>query len=183
VRRRSVLRSNEKVKLIGVKRIDSTNMYLKNNYFKHSSFTFIRADYQTEGRGQFDRKWYSLANENLLFSFLLRNVAFKNIMSIRKIVVDTIIKQLEKYRIKPVFKEPNDIYVNNKKIVGILIETKTAVKDFDYVVIGIGINTNQVEFGDLVATSIKLELNHDVDIKELYKELVKELIFKIQEVD
>ena len=62
-------------------------------------------------------------------------------------------------------KWPNDIYINDKKISGILIESQIFNKKIKQVVIGIGLNINQNNFDDLNATSILKETGYESDIK------------------
>ena len=67
-------------------------------------------------------------------------------------------------------KKPNDIYINNKKLAGILIETKYLENKLLYVIIGIGININQKKFPKEIkttATSIFLETGKTFDVYEV----------------
>lgn len=74
------------------------------------------------------------------------------------------------------FKEPNDIYVNDQKICGILIETQAESKVFDYLIIGIGLNVNQLEFAQSNATSLGLILKQKSEIKVVLNELIHILL-------
>lgn len=70
------------------------------------------------------------------------------------------------YNIKLQIKQPNDIVYNGKKIGGILTETKISGEIVKYIVIGIGINTNQEKFEDEIiniASSIKNEFGLKID--------------------
>ncbi|MFA5692231.1 MAG: biotin--[acetyl-CoA-carboxylase] ligase [Acholeplasmataceae bacterium] len=165
-----------KVKVIDFKKIGSTNDYLKENHQKLDSFTFIKTKYQLEGRGQFDRKWVSFKGRNLLFSFIIKNLLYSQINLIKDWVKNSIIELLENLGLKPYFKEPNDIYVNNKKICGILIETKSDEKMFKYVIIGIGLNVNQIIFPSLNATSILKETKKSNKIKKIFNDLLNILL-------
>ena len=125
--------------------LDSTNDYLKNNYESLNNLTFVSADYQIKGRGRNERKWFSSKGENLLFSILIKeNITLKEpgLYSIYCIV--EIAKYLEKIGLKNVLiKWPNDIYVNDKKILGVLSEGKYLGSNLLYVIVGIGLNVNQ----------------------------------------
>ena len=73
-------------------------------------------------------------------------------------------------------KWPNDVYVNDKKICGILLEGNVN----EYLVIGVGLNVNQIKFdGDyrIEPTSMKIEMNKTISLEELEVELF-EFIFK-----
>ena len=85
---------------------------------------------------------------------------------------------LDQYNINLKIKFPNDIYYNNKKIGGILTESKVRGEIVKFVVIGIGINTNQEEFNPElkeIATSIKNEFN----IKVNNENIIKNILYQI----
>ena len=173
----------DKIKIIAFDEIDSTNDYLINNYQKLQSYTIVKTNFQTKGRGQFKRGWFSNKGENLLFSILLKDILIKQIDLIKNIVKESLIKLLEQYNIKGIFKEPNDILVNSKKILGILIETKTKNHEkFDYIVIGIGININQKEFNDLNATSFYNITNKKYNNNEILQEFIKIFCNKLRQL-
>lgn len=162
------------MKIIEFEDIDSTNEYIKRNYEKLDNFTFVTSLYQSNGKGRFFRKWESIKGENLLFSILIKadNLIdnFSN-YSINSAIC--IAKYLEFLGVDNVsIKWPNDVYVDNRKIAGILLEGCLP----KYIVIGVGININQTDFPkDLnhPATSIKL-----LSIKKDFKELKEELFNK-----
>ena len=94
----------------------------------------------------------------------------------------------EKYGINLQIKAPNDIYYNEKKVGGILTESKIVGQKTKYIVVGIGINTNGKNFSDdirNIATSIKKEFNIDVDnlfiVNEFCKIFEKRLMKRIEE--
>ena len=125
------------MKHIHFEEIDSTNTYLKKEYQNLDNLTFVTADYQSSGHGRYDRKWSANKGDNVLLSYLIKD---KNIiehfsyMSMFTAVV--IIKYLEDKGLTNVsIKWPNDVYVNGKKIAGILLEGNIP----NYVVIGVGL--------------------------------------------
>ncbi|MCK9493229.1 MAG: biotin--[acetyl-CoA-carboxylase] ligase [Acholeplasmataceae bacterium] len=162
------------------KTLSSTSDYLKDNYQDFSSFTFVQAGYQTSGRGQFDRSWHSNENENLLFSFLIKDIDINQLDDIKKTVLFSIIELLENYHIHATYKPPNDIYVNGRKICGILIENLTELNRCLYVVVGIGLNVNQTAFEGFQATSIKQETGFKVEVSHLYTTLTQHLYERIR---
>ncbi|HEY8363943.1 MAG TPA: biotin--[acetyl-CoA-carboxylase] ligase [Haloplasmataceae bacterium] len=155
--------------------IDSTNEYLKQNYQKLPNFTIVKANYQTQGRGQFGRVWESNYKENLLFSILIKKDLPFLTNDINPIVVSSIFNTLDEYEIDCRYKFPNDILVGDKKIAGILIETKYDNQDLEYMVIGIGLNLNQDVFESTQAISLRHLINIDVDIDYVFKRLLKHL--------
>ena len=162
-------------KLIEVEEITSTNDYLKENYRTLPSYTIIKADHQTSGRGQFDRKWHSNPKENLMFSLLIKDELKDHLENIRNWIIKSLLKVLKAYQIPATFKTPNDIYVKDHKICGILIETKIKGDLCEYIVIGIGLNINQTIFKNLQATSFKKELGESTNIKTVFKKIIESM--------
>lgn len=162
--------------------IDSTNTYLKNNYQNLDNFTIVSSKVQTNGRGRKDRIW-SADDNNLLFSLLIKDKEyFKNYKAISIVSAYSIIKVLEEYRIKDVcIKWPNDVYIKDKKVCGILLES-ISKQDLECLIVGIGINVNQEIFkGDYITepTSIKQVLNKDIDLNEFKNKVYTRLINNI----
>ena len=158
--------------------IDSTNNYLKDNYYKLPNYTFVRTNYQTSGRGQFQRVWESNKNDNLLFSILLKDMKISSLYKIKELITEVLLSLLKKYNINGTFVEPNDIYVDNDKILGILIETKVELNLLKYIVIGIGVNVNQTSFNVLNSTSMKQLRKKKISINKLYNDFIKKFCIK-----
>ena len=79
----------------------------------------------------------------------------------------------DKYKISLQIKQPNDIIFNNKKIGGILTQSKVSSQNMKCLVIGIGINTKKEKFNNElkdIATSIKKEFNIEVNTEEFISE-------------
>src|SRR5690554_1000858 len=165
-----------KIKLIEFKEIDSTNDYLKKHYETLPAFTVVRTDYQKKGRGQFERRWHSARGRNVLCSLLLKDVPLKQIIPIKEWIKSSIFQTLGSYGLDCYFKEPNDVYVDDKKICGILIETKGSGNKFDYVIIGIGLNVNQVFFTGYKATSLHLLNKKTYPVRSVFSKLVANLL-------
>ena len=157
--------------------IDSTNTYLKNTYSLLDDFTFVTTDYQSQGKGRNDRIWESKKGDNLLFSLLLKDKKYMTYAPIMSLFMAVeIAKLLELYGLKNVtIKWPNDIYVNDKNICGILTESQIP----DYLVVGVGLNVNQKTFPDglrVPPTSMSLSSKNNYDIEELTIELFGQII-------
>ena len=164
--------------------IDSTNSYLKNSYKLLDNFTFVSADYQSKGKGRNDRVWESVKGLNLMFSILIKDPKLLNESAFLSIMIAVeVSKLLERYNIKNVsIKWPNDVLVNDKKICGILLEGQLP----NYLVIGVGLNVNQKEFPDGLrrpATSIRNELNRDIDLEDLKEQLFPNIINNFNKLD
>lgn len=158
------------------KEIDSTQNQIWRLIEKRcKNGTIVIADIQTKGKGTHGRVWHTDEKNNIAFSaFIEMNCDIKKLegltIKIAQIIVD-IFKN--NYGINLEIKEPNDIICKNKKIGGILTETKVINEKVKYLVVGIGINTSKQKFSDDIkdiATSIKKEFNIEIDPKEFISE-------------
>lgn len=157
------------------KEIDSTQSEIWRKVEELTNGSLVMAGIQTLGKGTHGRVWHTDEAGNIAFSFLIKmDYEVKKLegltLEIAQIIVD-IMKT--KYGIKLDIKEPNDLIINNKKVGGILTETKLSFENVKYLVIGIGINTSKQSFTEDIkdtATSIKKEFNIDVNIVEFVTE-------------
>ena len=114
--------------LITLKEVDSTNTFLKDALSKSTPLldgSVIMADRQLAGRGQSGNSWISEAGKNLTFSVLLNPVflAIERQFDLNMAVSLALNDFFNKYKIQAAtIKWPNDSYINNKKVAGILIE-------------------------------------------------------------
>lgn len=130
------------------RKIDSTNAYLKRNYQKLDNMTFVSASYQSKGKGRNDRVWVSNKGDNLMFSLLIKDHRLiDKFASLSLLSGAVILKTLNSLGISNVsIKWPNDVYINDKKVCGILMESVSISNKIEALVIGIGLNVNQKEF-------------------------------------
>ena len=139
---------------------------------------YITADYQKSGNCQNNDKWDSNPKENLLISiFLNLDLNIENSFILNQLaslaVLDTLKNFLEQ---KIEIKWPNDVYTDNKKISGILINNIVKGGIINSSVIGIGINVNQTNFNKkYIATSLKLLNKKDFELEEIEKVLMKNI--------
>ncbi len=124
--------------------------------------------------GTHGRTWYTDESNNIAFSFYIEtkcSISQLNGLTIE--IANIIIKTFRiLYKIELDLKSPNDIVLKNKKIGGILTETKLKGSSVQYIVIGIGINTNKENFIpqiENIATSIKKEFNIIIDNTKIIK--------------
>jgi BirA family transcriptional regulator, biotin operon repressor / biotin---[acetyl-CoA-carboxylase] ligase len=161
--------------LIEFDELPSTSDYLKENHQSLQHLTFVKANYQTQGRGQFDRTWESEKNLNLLCSVLFKPLSQDHIQEIKNKVLHALIHLLETYGVHARYKAPNDLYVDQKKICGILIETQMHGDNVLYAVAGIGLNINQVNFEAPHATSLAKITQRSYDISKIFQQLVSHI--------
>ena len=136
----------DKIKWFNV--IDSTNNEAYRNLSTSPHGTVWAARFQTAGRGQKGNKWESAAGENLMFSILLHPAflpAEKQFV-ISEIVALSVCDLLESWEIEATIKWPNDVYVGDKKILGVLIEHFLSGTNLSASIVGIGLNLNQTHF-------------------------------------
>ena len=149
----------------------STNDFLMQLSLKNSieEGSIVLTDFQTKGKGQRNNFWNSNRQENLLFSFILfPKIKLSEQFILHIITSLSVYHLLKKIGLSNVkIKWPNDIYVNNKKICGILIENQIFKKTIKKSILGIGININQKDFGNIKATSIYNEINKKTNRKEV----------------
>ncbi|MDD3123036.1 MAG: biotin--[acetyl-CoA-carboxylase] ligase [Candidatus Izemoplasmatales bacterium] len=146
--------------------LESTNDFIKSNFSSLENHTVVLAGYQTNGKGQFERIWESQPNLNLLFSILFTEDLDPILMN--EIIVKSIGETLDHFSIHSWYKEPNDVYVDDLKISGVLMETKYTDNRRDFLVIGIGLNINQQYFTVSSATSMALVLGHAINKQEVF---------------
>lgn len=142
---------NDEYTVIWLDEVDSTSAVLERNNENLADLTVIAADFQTAGRGQADHKWHSSAGLNLTFSILVKYGAQRDLTpSAQQILTPAaslaVVDFLAERGIDAVIKKPNDIYVDGKKICGMLIENGIRNGAMARTVFGIGINVNQTEF-------------------------------------
>lgn len=174
-RLQSALSMNFDIKTFEV--LDSTSDYVKQHFRTLNDFSIVRAHFQTRGRGQFQRRWESHEGKNLLFSLLIKSeLDTQLIKSYEQATLDALVMMLSGYGISARIKLPNDIYVDDKKIAGMLIETRQIDGKYDYLVIGLGLNVNQTSFTQgLMATSMALLTKIDFDLEKVFLDLVEEI--------
>ena len=136
--------------IIHIQETTSTNDYLqqkiKNELLEVGSV--VVCDFQSQGRGAANNKWESEKNKNLLFSMLLYPdfVEIKKQFIISQVVSLGLVDYLNTITSGFTVKWPNDIYWQDEKIAGILIENNLRNNFLSESIIGIGLNINQIKF-------------------------------------
>lgn len=139
--------------------VDSTNNFAANliNEGLADNGAVVMADFQTNGRGQRSNTWESDAGMNLTASFIYfpANLTLSEVIHVNWWVSMSIINVLNTLGVQAKIKWPNDVYVGDCKLGGVLIETINQSNTVKSVIIGVGINLNQTDFNTPYATSIK----------------------------
>lgn len=165
--------------LITLKEVASTNTFLKDALSKSTPLldgTVILAEKQFAGRGQTNNSWVSEPGKNLTFSILL-NPSFMQVdrqFELNKAISLALNDVLNKYAGNDAYiKWPNDSYIGNRKVGGMLIENIILGNKIRHAIIGIGLNINQTDFPSYLknVTSLKLFLQKDYDLNLLLGEI------------
>ncbi len=157
-------------KIIRLDEVDSTNNFLQkliSNKKDEIEGLVVVTKNQLAGKGLGKNRWISEKDKNLTFSILLKpNLLIQNQFLISKVISLSVVGFLKEFGLKNVkIKWPNDIYVGDKKIAGILIENSIRNSSIYNSVVGIGLNVNQINFDSGIKNPTSI-------IKETRKELL-----------
>lgn len=156
--------------------IDSTNSEALRVFKESDDFTVIASKYQTVGRGQRGTSWESESGKNLTFTLILKpdSIRADRQFVIAQIIAIGIKNYLKNRGVKAKIKWPNDIYVGDKKVCGILIEHFLSGDTLSGSVVGVGLNLNQDQFTSSAPNpvSMKILLNKEFDMEEELEALV-----------
>ena len=162
---------------ISLLEVDSTNNYahslIKNGLATNGTTIFTQK--QTNGRGQMNKQWHTNVGENIIISIIanISTIHLQNQFGVMAMAALGCFDFFTKYAIdSTAIKWSNDLYWNDKKAGGILIETLQH-HEKRFAIIGIGININQTKFSQNLpnAVSLKQITGKTFDTIELAKEL------------
>ena len=160
---------------------NSTNIFAKNLMAKSEPIegTVIITDKQTNGKGQIGNTWQSEEGKNLTFSIILKPTFLKieDQFMLSKIVSLACVETFEYFTSKKFkIKWPNDIYIENNKIGGILIENMLSNGKIATSILGVGLNINQEHFLNLPrAVSLKNVKYHNYNLISVLEVLLKKI--------
>lgn len=143
--------------------LDSTNAEVRRQLPALDNLSVVATKMQTAGRGQGDHRWSSEPGKNLTFTLLRRfpegTFPARNLAAINHYVTGVLTTYLKAHGVEAWVKPPNDIWVADRKICGILIEN---ILDGTFIresIIGVGLDLNQTQWPP--------ELPNPVSLKEL----------------
>ena len=169
-----------KFKVFKFKKVKSTNntaiRVLKNTNIYYG---MISSESQNNGRGQYGKKWISFKG-NLFVSFFFKldnlKISFKQLTKLNCLLVRKILSTY--YKKKIIYKKPNDLLIDKKKICGILQETLIKL-DKKYLIVGVGVNLIKSPYiKDYPTTNLKELLNKKVSKIKIENQLKK--IFELK---
>ncbi|MBN2635607.1 MAG: biotin--[acetyl-CoA-carboxylase] ligase [Prolixibacteraceae bacterium] len=184
-------------KIIVVSEVESTNNYANRLILSEAAEdgTVVLAHYQTRGKGQLGNSWESEPDKNLLMSLIWfpKFLPATQQFLISKVVSLAITDVIQNYVEDCTIKWPNDIYIGNKKLAGILIENSVKGSNLFTSIIGIGMNINQEQFISDAPNPVSLKqvTGNSYEISVVLEEILKRLDFwykklmnkNLQEID
>jgi BirA family biotin operon repressor/biotin-[acetyl-CoA-carboxylase] ligase len=163
--------------------IESTNLEAKTLALKGApEGTVVVAEVQSAGRGRLGRRWTSPAGKGLLFSVVLRPTLPMSQAHLLTIVAAVAAAEaIEKHvAARVAIKWPNDLFIGDRKVGGILMEVAGEADEIDWVILGMGLNVN-TEYSELpvalrrTATSLKIVGGELVDRSDVLAALLLSL--------
>ena len=138
----------------------------------------VVAEYQTAGRGRMGRTWDAAPGQNLLFSVVLRPQLAPEKISLVTLAASIAVAEAVDAVTSPLnttIKWPNDILLEGRKCCGMLLESITGAADDRTVILGVGLNVNQRDFGaglDERATSLLLQTGRQISRATLLADIL-----------
>jgi BirA family biotin operon repressor/biotin-[acetyl-CoA-carboxylase] ligase len=162
--------------------VDSTNNYamglVHEGMAQHGTAVFTHE--QTRGKGQRHKQWLSQKDQNIAISFIIepKSLAPAELFLLSMAIANGVYQFFNRIVGDEIsIKWPNDIYWRDRKAAGILIENIWQGGEWKYAIVGIGVNINQTDFGELQSKAVSLrqiigkESNPLVLAKELCRDV------------
>lgn len=174
-----------KTTLIRLPETKSTNSYALEMLSKDrpEEGCVIITHHQTQGKGTDTNTWESEEGKNLTFSLILyptlaADEQFVLNKAISLGIYDFVTILLPDHRVS--IKWPNDIYIGDKKVCGILIQNSVIGNKLDYMIVGIGLNVNQTVFTGNAPNpvSIKMATTLEYNLDELLQKLLNSISYR-----
>ena len=168
-----------KQKINYYKEIESTHLHAKE--IQNKGDAVLISEVQTAGIGTKGRKWHTGENKNIAMTIIkhpkckiseLEGLTIKIAEDIKEVI-----KEMYGYELQ--IKIPNDLMLNNKKICGILTEVHTQGEKIEYLLISIGFNVNETEFGEFndIATSLKKEYQKEFNREKIIINIINKIAY------
>lgn len=174
------MKTPSRFSIIWKEKAGSTNEEIHSLISELEPFSVLAAISQDKGRGQGDHKWHSESGLNLTFSILIKYDSAHLIMARDQQLLTmaaslAAVDFLSEYDIKASIKMPNDIYLKNKKICGMLIENGLNGGNMQWSIVGIGLNVNEKDFPEDLPNPVSMSLatGSDYDIKKCLRDYLR----------
>lgn len=180
----SLLHEESRLEVLHVlPKVDSTNAYIKNTTTPVDKFSVALSEYQTQGRGRMGRQWQSPAAQNIYLSIKFRlPVPISQCQSLSLVMGLAVSEALNHFLGEQIVgvKWPNDLYVDDKKLGGILIELSGEMDTACDCIVGIGLNVNvpmqSLKMLDRPAVSLAHLFGQSVDRNIVAAALINQII-------
>ncbi|MEQ8324144.1 MAG: biotin--[acetyl-CoA-carboxylase] ligase [Vicingaceae bacterium] len=175
-------------RLLYLESVTSTNEFMSLIVEKNAAENglIVVTDKQTAGNGIHGSKWESEDYKNLTFSLLtgFNNLDVSEQFYISKCISIAAYKFIDQLAERPIarLKWPNDIYINGKKVAGILLKNTLLKNSIRQCCIGVGLNVNQQNFLISGATSLKNELKFSFDLPVLLQKIVQSIDMELRKL-
>ena len=171
-------------KTVRLPEVDSTNRYFMDwlSREKPDEGTLVITDCQTSGKGMDGTVWESEPGQNLTFSFVLYPdfLAPDAQFYLNKIValgLADMVSELTDRQVSIRIKWPNDIYIDDRKLAGTLIQNGIKGSSIEYSVVGIGMNINQEIFSGNAPNPVSLIMisGNDYDLEFVLNKILDKI--------
>lgn len=160
-----------------IEQTTSTNDDARRSQYGH--FDVVWAEHQSAGRGQRGHTWHSHEGENITFSVVLTPTFLPIVEQflLSEVVALALVDTLVDYGVECRIKWTNDIYAQDRKIVGVLIEHTLLGDRLSRTIVGVGINVNQRSFSPELPnpTSMAIERGEVFDREEVLRCFMRHL--------
>lgn len=178
--------TQQNIQFFHVNETDSTNLAIQRlpEATHRETIYALRADFQTAGRGQKGTSWESERGKNLLFSVMFwpDKIEVRRQFRLSQAMALAICTELNNLAPGFAIKWPNDIYFQEKKVSGTIIETIWRGSLVDRCILGIGINVNQTTFHSDAPNPYSLYqiLGRETDIPQLLQSIMHRFAAELQ---
>lgn len=153
---------------------------------RYSEGDVVWAEHQTEGRGQRGHKWLGGEGENLMFTMVFSPEFLPPVRQffLSEAVALALVDAMRDFGIEARIKWTNDIYVGDRKLVGILIEHKLLMGRMARSIAGIGLNVNQMEFDPELPNPISMAqaVGREFDRREVLNAVIEHLSARYEQL-
>lgn len=174
------------MKIICLDTVESTNTWVAQNEKDLPSPSMVRCITQSAGRGQRGNSWESEPGKNFTGTVLLHPEDFpaSSQFQLSEAIALAIVETLAEYGIEAKIKWPNDIYVGDKKICGILVENVITGTKISRSIAGFGLNVNQEKFVSNAPNPVSMKqlTSKDYNVEEVSERLALNIEKKLKEI-
>lgn len=175
-----IMKTTPRFSFIWKEKVGSTNEEMHSLISELESFSVLAAFTQDKGRGQGDHKWHSESGRNLTFSILVKYddahlLKARDQQLLTMVASLAVVDFLSENDIKASIKLPNDIYLKDRKICGMLIENGLNGGNMQWSIIGIGLNVNEKDFPEDLPNPVSMSMatGLDYDIKKCLRDYLR----------